>query len=287
MNIGLLAIIAAIICWGFGDFFIQRTTRKIGVAEALFFIGLIGSIILFPFVFSQLPLLFSTSNIFLSLLFLGLMDIFVAVVNMQAYKVGKLSVVDPILVLELPITIFLGIVILKEGISSAQFALSFLIFIGIFLVSLRKSFSAKMVFEKGVKLALITAVGMGILNFMYGTFSREASPLLAVWSASFIHVILCGAFLFFRGRLFQLGKDFAKNKKIIFAEGVFDTLAWTFYSIAMVSLPISITTAITESYPVLAVLLGIYINKEKINFNQKLGVGMTIVSAVALGMTIL
>ncbi len=287
MNIGLLAVLAAVIFWGFGDFFIQRTTRRIGIVESLLFIGIIGSVLLFPFVLPELPLIFSASNIFLSLFILGVMDIFVALVNMQAYKVGKLSVIDPILVLELPITIILGFALLKESMTASQIALSFLIFLGVFLISFRKMFSVKAVFEKGVILALITAISMGALNFVYGVVSRDTSPILAVWSAAVMDIIFCAAFLLITGRAGGLIKDFRKNRKIIFAEGIFDNLAWAFYSIAMVSLPISLTTAMVESYPALAVLLGIHFNKEKINLPQKFGIGLTIISASVLGLTIL
>ncbi|MBP6912267.1 MAG: hypothetical protein KBB88_03660 [Candidatus Pacebacteria bacterium] len=56
--LGVLASVGALIAWTFGDFSIQRAVRKIGNLPALFFIGMTGSIALFPFVYSQLPLLF-------------------------------------------------------------------------------------------------------------------------------------------------------------------------------------------------------------------------------------
>ena len=64
----LLFAFLAMLCWGFGDFFIQRTTRKIGDVESLAYIGIIGSIILLPFVIKDFSLLFSFKN--LALLFL-------------------------------------------------------------------------------------------------------------------------------------------------------------------------------------------------------------------------
>lgn len=40
--IGILFAFIALISWGFGDFFIQKTTRIIGSWKALFFIGIVG-----------------------------------------------------------------------------------------------------------------------------------------------------------------------------------------------------------------------------------------------------
>ena len=103
-NIGVIAAFGAMLCWGFGDFYIQKATRKLGDVEALFFIGLIGSVILFPFVFKELPFVFSNYNIMLALFFLGFVTLVVSIMNFQALKEGKLAIVEPILEFELPVT---------------------------------------------------------------------------------------------------------------------------------------------------------------------------------------
>ena len=79
-NIGILAAFGALFCWGFGDFFIQRTTRKIGNLESLAFIGIIGAIGLLPFVFNDLPLLFSLRNLMI-LLVLGIVTFIAAILD--------------------------------------------------------------------------------------------------------------------------------------------------------------------------------------------------------------
>ena len=53
--------------------------------------------------------------------------------------------------------------------------------------------------------------------------------------------------------------------------GIFDTLAWIFYSFAVLNNEISVITAITESFPAIAMTLGFLINKEKIRWYQWLG----------------
>ncbi len=85
----ILAAFGAMLFWGFGDFFIQRETRKIGDMESLAFIGAIGAIGLFPFVLPELPSLFTMQNALL-LTFVGIVTFITSVIDLEALKKGKL-----------------------------------------------------------------------------------------------------------------------------------------------------------------------------------------------------
>ncbi len=130
----ILFAFAAMLCWGIGDFLIQRSVWKVGNVEALAFIGIIGSIGLLPFVAGEIPLIFAGGNLAL-LLFLGLLTFFVALLDFEALKKGKLSVIEVILELELPVTVFLGIYIFRESITISQLAAIALVFMGITLIA--------------------------------------------------------------------------------------------------------------------------------------------------------
>src|SRR3989344_6699605 len=118
-ELSILAAFGAMICWGFGDFLIQRSTRKFGNVEALAFIGIIGSIGLLPFIIPELSLLYTAENAAF-LLFVGVFTFIVALLDFEALKEGKLSVIDVILEVELPITVVLGIIYFGEELTSAQ-----------------------------------------------------------------------------------------------------------------------------------------------------------------------
>ena len=68
--------------------------------------------------------------------------------------------------------------------------------------------------------------------------------------------------------------------------GAFDTLAWLFYSFATKDGNVAIVTAITESYPSLALFLGLWINKEKIKAHQYIGAGLAIFASITLAFLI-
>ncbi|HIH20264.1 TPA: DMT family transporter [Candidatus Micrarchaeota archaeon] len=283
LNPSILAALGAMLFWGVGDFFIQRSTRKIGSLESLFFVGLVGAIGLFPFVAGDLNLLFSPANLLL-LSFLGVLVFFVSIANFEAFRLGKLSVVDVILELELPVTVFLGVVLLGEQLSLAQFALISLVFFGIILIASRKGISLLKRFEKGAAIALATAFGMGFVNFLTASALRQTTPVLAIWVPWVFLTLISLFFIIKKNAAGALWKTMLRQRKLILAEGIFDTAAWVLFAFALVNSPLSITTAISEGYPAVAVLLGVFFNREKLFSRQYLGIILTIAASFALAL---
>src|SRR3569832_884354 len=174
---GIFYIFVAIAAWALGDFFIQRSARKVGDWEALFFITFLGAIVLLPFVYSTLASY--TPFEWLILVVTGVVIFFAAILDFDALRVGKIAVIEPILALEVPITVALATFVLHEDLSSIQLALIGLLLVGIYLVS-NKTFQGIRIrtFERGVAAAVIATIGMGTANFLYGVGSRETTPLM-------------------------------------------------------------------------------------------------------------
>ncbi len=285
IELSVLAAFGAMICWGFGDFFIQRSARKVGATEALAMIGILSVVLLFPFALQDLRFLFSFENTAL-LFFVGLITFVAGMLNFEALKTGKLSIIDVLFGLELPATVIFGIIFFREILTVPQIAIIALIFFGVLLSSLTTlSFKpSQKLFEKGVFLALVGAIAMAGLNFSTAFGSRQVSPVMAVW---FPAIIFSGICLFAISRRKSL-KDFWQsamaNKLDILGMGTFDTLAWLLFAIAVLEKELAITIAITESYPAIAILLGILVNKEKIRFHQFAGAAMALLGGIALAM---
>lgn len=281
LEVSMLFALGAMLCWAFGDFLIQRSTRKIGDIESIAFIGIIGCIALFPFAIKDFHLLFSLPNVFLLLLF-SIIIFITTFFDFEALREGKLSVIDVILEIELPITITLGFIFFNETLSAIQFLIISFIFIGIVLVA-TKSFSHwKTKLEKGALLAFFAAFGMGIANFLAAKSSRQISPLLTIWAVWTFTAIFSLIFIWKREGTLKFIKDGKKFKLLILAMGIFDTAAWIFYALAVLKNEISITTAITESYPAIALFLGFWLNKEKINWHQWLGAALALSASFVL-----
>ncbi|MDD5192468.1 MAG: DMT family transporter [Candidatus Nanoarchaeia archaeon] len=281
IEVSVLFAFVAMFCWAFGDFFIQKCTRKIGDIESLAYIGVIGAIILLPLIVKDFHLLTSLPNLLL-LLFLGVVTFISALFDFEALKKGKLSVVDIIIELELPVTIVLGFIFFRETLSVLQITAICFVLFGLFLMA-TKSFSHwRTKIERGAIIALIAAVTMGFVNFLTASSSRQISPLMAIWVPWLIFTIMCLVYICKKEGTLRFLKNGMKFKGIVLAMGIFDTLAWLFYAFATLNNEIAIVTAITECYPAITILLGVYINKEKIGWHQYLGGAVALIASISL-----
>ena len=279
---GVLFAIIALLSWGSGDFLIQRSTRKFGDWISLFYITAIGAIILSFFVYNDLELIFTLKNFFL-LVAASILILFVALSEFEAFRVGKISVIEPILALEVLVTVALSSAILREHLNFLQtLSIAFLL-LGIILVSI-KSFHhfKKFHLERGIWHAFFATLGMGVVNLLFGVGSRNMSPLLVNWFTSAFIALVCLVYIVAHSRYKEALEDLKKNKKLIFGVGIVDNIAWIAYSYATLFIPIAIAIGISESYIALAATLGMILNKEKLKKHQVAGLVVCVISVVVL-----
>ena len=288
LPLGIVLALVAMFCWGFGDFFIQKSTRKFGDWETLFIIAIFGVIILFPFVFKDFSEIFNfQSKGFIVLLIASIVLLFAAILDFEALKKGKLSVVEPIYSLEIPIASILAYFLINEAVSTYQIRLIILLVAGLFLVSFKTThFSKSNWFEKGVILVLLGTIFMGTANFFFGLGARIYNPISINWFVSLFLVLISFFYLLSKNKIKKMFKDIKKNKEFIFKMCVLDNAAWIAFAFALVLTPIAIATALSESYIVIAVLLGTYVNKEPLHKHQKIGLVLAIISAVLLSFSV-
>lgn len=282
ISLAILAALAAMFAWGFGDFIIQKGTRKIGDVESLAWIGALGSIGLVLFVWHDLALV-ATRSSFLILLALGVISFFVAIINFEAYKRGKLSIVDVMLEIELPIAVLLGIFFFHENLLVAQVLLVLLVFVGIVLIAVEpRKIKRHHFFENGALLALVAAVGYAVVDFLTAIGAKTVSPLLTIWFTWVTFTIICLIYLAWNKRLRHFLRDAMRYKALVIGMGVVDTIAWILFAIAVRNNNFAVTVAITESYPAIALILGVAVNKEKISMHQYVGVALAMGASFAI-----
>ena len=287
--LGLLALLAAVFSWGFGDFSIQKSTRAFGDVRTLIFIGLAGIVGLFPFVYGELPVLWhDTSRLFL-LSVTGLVIFAAAILDFEALKQGKIAVIEPVLSFELPVSIALAAVFLGERLTPLQFGLAAATFSGVVLSVTQHQHHLmyhRRLLEPGVIMAIAGAIVMGGVNFLVGVSSQQTSPMLTIWCTNIVFTALSLLYLIWQGEVSNLFKGVAKNPRPVIAVCVLDNLAWLMFAVAVTYIPIAIATTISESYIALAVLLGLFINKEKLQRHQMTGVALAIISVILLSLTV-
>ena len=284
INTGIALAFVAMLCWGFGDFCIQKSTRKIGDLETLFFITFFGAVVLAPFAYKNLPALFSGSwDTIIVILVLCVVLFFAAILDFEALRVGKLAVVEPIWSFEVPGAALLAFFILGEKVTLFQIALIVALLTGLVLVSLKRNTNfRKVLLERGTILAFFGAVMMGAANFFMGWSARLSDPVMANFLSDVFIAVLTGLILIFTGRFRSTIRDIASNKSVLLQMSIADKAAWLAFAFAMSLAPIAIAVALSESYIIVAVLLGLFINREKLQFHQKIGLILAIASALTL-----
>lgn len=200
--LGLLFAFAALLFWAVGDFSIQRATRSVGNWKALFFIGALGTVGIFPFVRGDLPFISENPRNLLLLSLLSVATLVSALFLFEGLKRGKLAVIEPIFGLELIFTVAMSILFGGEKLPLFVYGLSALVFLGVMLVAVKRLDGFRFnrnLFEKGVIYAGIGSLGMGLINFLTGVGSQTISPLATIW---FMHSFLAFACLaYFFGRV--------------------------------------------------------------------------------------
>lgn len=280
-SFGILYALLAVVGWGVGDFLIQRSTRKVGDWEALFFITFFATVVLFPFVYKDFQLLSALD--WLLLIGTSVVILVAALLDFEALRVGKIAVIQPVYAIEVPITIALATLVIGEHLSRMQIVLVMILLVGVFLISTKKFAHIRFTtLERGVLVALLAATGMGASNFLYGLTSRTAGPLIINWFSSAFMACATLVYLLWTARGKDIVVSWRKNKLLILSVGFFDIVAWVGYSVSTLSLPIGLVTGLTESYIVVSAVLGIYLNKERLLWHQKMGLAIAVCAALLL-----
>lgn len=279
---GIMLSIVALIGWGTADYFAQKATRKVGVAATLFAGSVFGLVVLTPFVFRDFGALAEPGNLTILSAYAAI-GIITALFSLEAFRKGKLAVIGPILGIELPITILLAVALRGERLTAAQLLPIAAVFVGIVLTVAKRPFGAgRKALEKGALLGLVGAVGLGVSNFVTGVASQETTPLLTVWFGRAVFLAVFGAFLLIRGRMPAALAATRRHPMLVFGVSALYLVAFVSYGIAVTLIPISIATTISENYIVLAALLGVWLNKEKLMLHQALGAAVAVAGVLVL-----
>jgi len=287
LEIGILFALSALVCWGVGDFLIQRSSRKFGDWETLLIITAFGAIILTPFVYgdvAQLAMAEDNTSFFV-LLSVSAILLVAALLDFEALKKGKIAIVEPVMALEVPVAAILAFALISEGLGLFEIFLISALMIGIALISLKSHHLKRRIWlEKGAILAALGALFMGTSNFLVGFASRITNPLLTNWFINVFIAMICIYYIMTNKRIGKLVSDFKTNTRLLLTVSTFDNLAWITFAFAASMIPIAIAVAISESYIALAALLGLLINREILMKHQKAGLIAALASAVLLSM---
>jgi drug/metabolite transporter (DMT)-like permease len=276
---GLFFSLSALMGWGFGDFFIQRTIRRTAVLPALSYIGLFAGVGLLPFVWGDIPAFLSDNSNLVLLGILSLITLATSLIQFEAFKEAKLAVLEPILSMELPATVLLSVFVLGDALSPIQVLLIVAVFLGITLVTTthRGHLSHRhILLEKGTLLGILSVTGLALGNVLVAKAAREISPLFTIWSSFLFIGVVSLITLILRGELSDWVEGIKRHPKLVLGESLCDTFGWLSFAFATTFISVPVATTISESYVLLTIGLGVLFNKEKIERHQSIGIPIAV-----------
>jgi len=284
-SVGIGLAFVAMLCWGFGDFMIQRSSRKMGDWETLFVITAFGSVVLLPFAFKDIVGLFSYQSAAAILVFCGLLYLVGALLDFESLKIGKITIVEPIWSFEIVVSAVLAFFIIGERLDAIQIGLIALLIIGLFLVSMRDYHFVKLhrlLLERGTLMAFAAALIMGVVNFLIAIGSRATDPIIVNFTINTIVAVSCGLYLWRHNKLKRLVADVKESPKTIIPMVISDNAAYVAFAFSLSLAPVGVAVALSESYIIVAVILGFIVGKERVLNHQKLGLAVAVFAAVIL-----
>jgi drug/metabolite transporter (DMT)-like permease len=200
---------------------------------------------------------------------------------LYSYRIGDLSQVYPLARGVAPL-IVAGISVMLLGVNLSQFELVAIVTIGTGIMSLtlvRRSDGLRN--GRATSLAIITGGFIAAYSIVDGLGAREAGTALGFYSClSILNAMIFAAFMrFIRPGLIK--KVVSQNWRLAFSGGCASFTAYALVIWAFTLAPIALVTALRETSIIFALLLGVFVLKERLDLVKliatmltMLGVGM-------------
>ena len=276
---GLLAAFG----WGIADFIAALIAKRVGVLRTAFGVHLssVSVTTIYLLLASSLSLLSTTQ--WIALAGLAALGFVTYLCFYKALQIGPIAIVSPIVGAYAMIVILLAVVVAGERLSGLQVIAASASIGGVVLTSLNlRNLKARQgLLGKGALYGLIAMLGLGLSQYFIGILSRDIGWFLPIYvSRLFTFAMLAPVLLIWRQLPWQrftvilfFGVAFAGITEIA---GLFAFSRGTEIGI------ISIVAAASTVYPVLPVLGGLLIFRERLSPNQWIGLVIAMIGLLIL-----
>ena len=281
----MAAILSIISVVGYSliSIYIGKVSQKYGAFWTGFWIQVIG----LPLTLLFLPLfgLNLSFNIYLlPIAIFGIVMAFVFILYCRNLSIGPPAIVQSILRIGTLITFLLAIFFLNEAITPLKMTGGLLIIFGAIMVSfdIKKLLNKKFeILTKAVPLTILQAILGGVIFVLLGIATKHFDGFsVSVGSRLFI----VPAFL-----LISLTQAKPKNPitktswKILFFIAFIDVIAFILYNMSVKIYEVSFAAIMQGTIPVVTAIISFLFFKERLRFSQKLGILITVIGVISLG----
>ncbi|MHB8482921.1 MAG: DMT family transporter [Nitrospiria bacterium] len=277
--LGLFSALA----WGTGDFIAKRTVDKIGPYVTLFYMFLVGTVLL------GLLALFSPwrggsfdKPAFLINALSSVLGVLGYFFLYYGFQIGSLSVVSTITAAGTIVPVALSLWVLREWPTSLQLFGIGLVILGVTFVSFKPQPLWSPVFRKkrlGVIPAILSALFFGSYVILIKIVSVKTGPILPIFVVRGMGVIIIGITLIYRKETASPPKEIWKY---LAAVGILDAMAFLAFTVGMNKTLVAIVSPLSSLFTLVTVLLARFILKEQLTFHQKWGFWLVLFGVLTL-----
>lgn len=283
---GILSGLLSMFGWGTSDFLAAKSSRRIGYLLTYFWTQLVAFLIALIYFWIKLPTL-NINNIPQYLIFLLPAGFLFLVGTLAFYKgltEGQVSLVSPIGASWAMITVVLSVVFFKEVLQTNQIVAIILIISGIILVSvnLKELLKIKrLTLLGGIKEGLIAMLAWGISLFLIVPASKSLGWFLPVFVSKLFGLLFLVIYTMFSKKSLKIDLQIPLLI-LLFLIGFLDIIAFFAYSFGVEREYASIVAPVAASFPLVTIILARIFLKEKIVFNQALGIAGVIAGLILI-----
>ncbi|MCP3684857.1 MAG: DMT family transporter [bacterium] len=278
ISIGIILGLAAMFGWGISDLFAKKAVSKTGAFVLAFWAQLISLVMMASLLFFVDIPKFSVDQI-LTLIIAG---IFCATGILSFYKglsLGKLSLVAPVAASYPVLVVLFSIIFLKEMLTNFQIAGIVLIIIGTIAVSLE---SKKIKIGKELMFAFGALISWGIMFFLIGMTSKQLGWLFPILFVKCVTILLFSTIALSKAKpIFSPVKNVVL---LVVLVAIFEFIAFLSVGAGFAFDLVSIVTTISAAFPAVAVLLALFVLKEKILLHQKIAILVVLAGLVLVSL---
>ncbi|HBG82046.1 TPA: hypothetical protein DDW69_04410 [candidate division CPR2 bacterium] len=281
--LGILFGLMSMLSYGLSNAISKVPAKKDGSQKLLFYRNVFISILLLlVFLLSNHENIFLDPQTIITTILVSSLGAIPLIALYQSLKLGKVGVVTPITGSSAIFTIILALIFFKETLNTIQVIAVFLIVLGNILISINfKEIKKSHLFSysSGVPLAVAGSLGLGAYFFLIKIPINTFGPILAALLVETGVAIGAAVYILATNRSFSLSDK--SSMKYIFFVAILAGFGGLVYNYGVRVAPVSLVTAVGSARPMVSIIYGKLVYKEKLQTKQYLA-GLIIVSGLII-----
>jgi len=276
---GVFLALASMIFWGIGDLLTKLSLNRESKWIVLFASQLSGAFILIAIAFFAGGFEYLLPIGILYLIILGILNFFGVATFYKSMHENGISLTSPIVNAWAVVTIFLGITLYGESLSLIQVMGAAIVIGGIVLITFKRGTRAS--FDQSFLFALASMLFFGIFSFLVKIPVLLFGAITVAISIKLLSAISAVPIPEVRRKIFGIENSLLL---LLFALGLFDSFGFLTYNYAISISPVSLVAPIVAASPAISVLLGVFVLREKVSNQQKMGILITLGGLIIISM---